>query len=33
MIMTVSCIQLGSEGDWTLVDGVYFAIITATTVS
>ena len=33
MVMGVTCVQLVGEGDWTLIDGIYFAIITATTVS
>jgi len=32
MVMSVTCVQVVGEGDWTLVDGIYFAIITATTV-
>ena len=31
-IFGISCIQLAGEGDWTLIDSVYFAIITSTSV-
>lgn len=32
-VMGVTCIQLiGEEGEWTLIDGVYFAIITSTSI-